>query len=115
MGVIEDIQTRVGALENRMDEHDDVHVRIDRQLGRLTADVAELKTDVSVLKTDVSVLKTDVSELKADMAQVKANTADLGEIRAKVAIIPELQAGQIEMREMLAKLLTWAETWRGRS
>lgn len=108
MGVLEDLQTQVGALEHRMDQHDDVHVRIDRQLGRLTADVRELKSDVRELKSDVA-------ELKTDMAEVKANTADLGEIRAKVAVIPELQAGQIEMREMLAKLLTWAETGRGRS
>jgi hypothetical protein len=88
VGVIEDIQTRVATLERRMDDHDTVHGRIEQRLDRLAGDVAELKTD---------------------MAQVKANTADLGEIRARVAVIPELMAGQVELREMVAKLLARSE------
>lgn len=101
MGVIEDLTTRVSALEKDRDEHRQVHVRIDRKLDRLTDDMAEVKHDVG--------------ELKQDMAEVKANTADLGEIRARVALIPDLQAGQIELREMVATLLARSEQRGGRA
>lgn len=95
MGVLEDIQTRVTTLERRMDDHDDVHVRIERRLDQLAGDMRQVKGDVAQLKTN--------------MAQVMANTADLGEIRARVAVIPELMAGQVELREMVAKLLARSE------
>ncbi|WP_433176189.1 hypothetical protein [Actinoallomurus sp. CA-150999] len=99
---METTQERVRALESRMNDHDAGHIRLERRLDRLTTDMAEVKSDVAVLKTDVAQLKTD-------MAEVKANTADLGEIRAQVAVIPELMAGQIELREMVAKLLARSE------
>jgi hypothetical protein len=84
MGVLEHLETRVTALENSRAEHDNVHARIDQKLDQISR----------------------------DLAAVKANTADLGEMRARVALIPELQAGQIEMREMLAKLLARDERRR---
>ncbi|MCO5969372.1 hypothetical protein [Actinoallomurus soli] len=99
MGIIETTQERVRALESRMNDHDAGYVRIERRLDRLTADMAEVKSDVAVLKTDVAVLKTDVSKLQTDMAQVKV----------RVEVIPELMAGQVELREMVAKLLARSE------
>ncbi|GAB3961878.1 hypothetical protein GCM10029978_015500 [Actinoallomurus acanthiterrae] len=95
MGVIEDIQTRVATLERRMDDHDTTHIRIERRLDQVAGDVDQLKSDMA--------------QVKSDLAQVKANTADLGEIRARVAAIPELMAGQVEVREMVAKLLARSE------
>jgi chromosome segregation ATPase len=93
VGILEVTIDRVGTLERRMNEHDAGHIRIERRLDQLAGDVAELKTDVAELKIDVG-------ELKSDMAQVKA----------RVEVIPELQAGQIELREMVAKLLARSET-----
>jgi hypothetical protein len=52
----------------------------------------------------MSQVKTDVSGLQTDMANVKA----------RVEVIPDLQAGQIEIRDMVAKLLAHHERGRGR-
>ncbi|MEV5746689.1 YbgF trimerization domain-containing protein [Actinoallomurus sp. NPDC052308] len=92
MGVIEDIQTRVTTLERRMDDHDTTHIRIERRIDQLVGDVSQLKGDVSQLKGDVSTLKTDMEQVKV-----------------RVEVIPELMAGQVELREMVAKLLAWSE------
>lgn len=77
MGVIEELHTRVTTLERRMDDHDDVHVRIEHQLGRLSSDVAQIK--------------------------------------ARVEVVPELQGGLVELRQMMAKVLARIEAGGGRS
>jgi septal ring factor EnvC (AmiA/AmiB activator) len=96
-----------------MNDHDGGHVRIERRLDRLTADMAEVKTDVAVLKTDVSKLQTDMAEVKTDVAVLKTDVSklqtDMAQVKVRVEVIPELMAGQVELREMVAKLLARSE------
>jgi predicted nucleic acid-binding Zn-ribbon protein len=99
MGVLEKLETRVTALEKDRDEHRKAHERVDRKLDGLASNMADVKTRLGGVEDR--------------LGRVEANTADLGEIRARVALIPELQAGQIEIRDMVATLLARSEQGKG--
>jgi chromosome segregation ATPase len=116
VGANDTLKDRVAVLEQRVNEHDTVHRRLEFKIDNLTDEVVYIKSDVEVLKTDVRVLKTDMSEVKDkigvitdDVAELKARTSDLGEIRARVAEIPEIKASQIKVQDMVAQLLARAE------
>ena len=92
MKIEQTISSRVAVLELRMNEHDTLSARFERKVDGLVSDVSVLKSDVSVLKTDVSVLKADVSEIPLMRADIR-----------------RIEAGQIELRDMVATLLARSE------
>jgi chromosome segregation ATPase len=95
VGAATTLEHRVAVLERRMNDHDDVHGRLELKVDRLVDDVTVLKSDVTVLKTDMAEVKTKIGMLSDDVG--------------------ELKAGQVEIRDMVAKLLVKTERKTGRS
>jgi hypothetical protein len=107
MGVIEKL------LEKEREEHRKEHERLDDKLDVLTCDMVDVKTRLGGVEVRLGKVETRLGGVEVRLDKIEANTADLGEIRARVALIPELQAGQIEIRDMVATLLARSEQGKG--